>query len=207
MANPRLLSDEKVKRHLSSRPEITFKRIQTIHDNLVQSHYRGAIRTDLCKFMGTFPCGGFSFCSFIDTNTWKLLRNGQVHQTKHFVNWKKVVVYLRTCTCHSFYIGKNKHFFWMRIREYVNYIKNREIPAPVARHEAKHHRYDPQVVKFYALTHVHSDIREADVNVCPKSIYLLQIEDRWIYLLNATNSSGLSDRLSFQSFLPPNWVA
>lgn len=129
------------------------------------------------------------------------LPNNEIFKARHFVNCQSVgVVYLMYCTCNRFYIGKTKRKFSIRIMEHVKSISNckdkniHELP-PVARHVVMHHGKNLKGIKFFALDHVHTDIRGGSIDGT-----LLQLETRWIHKLKATIPPGLNNYLSFKNF-------
>lgn len=111
-----LQADNKLKDLVGLHPEIIFRQARSIRDQLVTSHYTGFNRKDPCKNKGLFPCEGCSFYSYIDIGSEKVLRNGNKHYSKHYVNCKTAaIIYLLTCTCNSFYstlAKQNVHSEW-----------------------------------------------------------------------------------------------
>lgn len=117
--------------------------------------------------------------------------------SQHFVNCKTVgVVYLMSSICGGYYIWKTKRPFWVRIKEHVNSIENGNITATVGPHVAHFHRYNPKSLKFFALAHIHPNIRGGSIDS-----WLLCVEARWISKLRATQCPGLNNGISCKSFL------
>lgn len=67
---------------------------------------------DPCRQGGTFACGGCSYYTYMLEKSHLILPNGESFYLKHFANCRKQgVVYMITCDCSSFYVGKpNKNY-------------------------------------------------------------------------------------------------
>lgn len=125
------------------------------------------------------------------------LPNGKLHSAVHHVNCQTVgVVYIMSCECESFYVGKTKRAFWGRIKDHVYYINSNHLQTPIRRNVKFMHSGKNSVVKFAALEHKPMDPRGGDPD---KKI--LQREMRWIHTLAATSPPGLNDAMSYKPFL------
>lgn len=67
------------------------------------------------------------------------------------------IVYLMTCVCSSFYVGKAKRQFWRHIKDHVDDLTLGIVAKQslIARHFATKHQYRPDSWKFMALEHMH----------------------------------------------------
>lgn len=147
--------------------------------------------------VGTFPCGACDICPFMSNSKEVVLPNGRTHLIKHRVTCKTIrIVYLASCSCGCFYVGKTKRPFLKRIRDHIVPLYKRLSTTALNRHVAREHHYDPDVIRFAALEHVPPHIRGGDIDTI-----LLQMETRWIHLLDAVRFPGLNEYISFKSFL------
>lgn len=106
------------------------------------------------------------------------------------------VVYLLTCVCGGFYVGKTTRALVTRVREHYRDILTGNLDRPLGRHAAFRHGYKHINIQVKALDHVHSNPRGGDVDKA-----MLRLETRWIYDLKATVPPGLNDYISYGSFL------
>lgn len=109
------------------------------------------------------------------------------------------VVYLMTCKCGVFYVGKTIRQFWQRIRDHVYYSANGKMLSPISRHLDLCHRFDTSVatfIAFIALAVIPQDPRVGDWDR-----RILQHEARWIEHLNATCWPGINEVQSYKFFL------
>lgn len=178
-------------------PAITFRRAPSIGDKLVSSEYRSH-KGDICKTLGTFACGGCHYCQYMDRRNNITLPNGQLFFPKHYVNCKTPgIVYLPTCECGCYYVGKTINEFWKRIYQHLGTIRKRDPEVPIGRHMAKVHPVSIPNIYFLALDLVHFSPRGGDFNK-----RLLQCELRWIYNLRTNFPPGLNGAFNFRPFLP-----
>lgn len=113
--------DPSLKLHIPNSPAITYKRTRSLKDQLVKSEYVSTFRSDPCKRLGTFTCGGCSFCRYMNTQPNVILPNGKSHKPKHYANCKTAgVIYCFTCQCQSFYVGKTKLEFCRRAARHIS---------------------------------------------------------------------------------------
>lgn len=142
-------------------------------DKVVTSEYKPH-RDDTCKTLGTLPCGGCPYSQYMDRCKDVNLPNGQQFHSKHYVNCRiPGIVYLLTCECGCYYVGKTKNAFWKRIYQHLTTIRKRDPDAPIGHHMALVHPESIPKVLFLALDRIHSDSRGGDFNK-----HLLQCELR-----------------------------
>lgn len=53
----------------------------------------------------------------------------------------QVIVYLFTCECGSFYVGKTMREFWHRIYDHTYAIEIGDLYSPISRHAGINHQY------------------------------------------------------------------
>lgn len=75
---------------------ITFKRANSIRDNVVKREYKGERRKDPCKDMGTFPRGSCAQCTYIKREKEFVLPNVEKYKTmsKHLQSMRIGNLYL-----------------------------------------------------------------------------------------------------------------
>lgn len=96
-------------RFVSKTHGITFRRATSIKDRPIQSEFKGELRWDLCKYKGTYTCGGCSYCKYIYTGSSCRLPNWQMFKAEHFANCKTCgEVYLISVTVAYFMWGRQK---------------------------------------------------------------------------------------------------
>lgn len=106
------------------------------------------------------------------------LPNGDTHTIRHRVTCATVgVVYLAQCQCGSYYIGKTKRPFQVRIRDHIKPLYKNTTTTAINRHIAAQHNSDPHVILFSALEHVPSHARGGSIDN-----RLLQLETKWIQI-------------------------
>ena len=179
------------------KPSITYRKTRSLKDSLTQSEYTGEFRSDPCKRMGTFRCGGCNFCQYMNTDKNIMLPNGKPFRATHFANCKtEGVVYLLSCQCWAFYIGKTKQPFHKRASRHILCMKKSDPDLPLGRHIRDAHYGKIPRIKFLILDRIHPDNRGGDWNRS-----LLQRETRWIVSLNATCAPGLNEVVSYRPSL------
>lgn len=192
-----LTNDTTLKQLVPSRPLITFRKAGSIHENIVQSEFKGKFRKDPCKDLGTFPCGRCSACHVIPRCKSTILPNGMKFTPRHFVNCHtRGVVYLMRCECQAFYVGKTKQELQKRVNQHLTSMEMGNFYVPLGRHVTQIHQYKMPKVSFVALDRIHIPIRGGDWNKT-----LLQREARWINRLKATQPPGMNEIESFRPFL------
>lgn len=120
-----------------------------------------------------------------------------MYRPRHFPNCKTPgVIYLLTCQCKCFYVGKTKLEFHKRAARHITSMRQADPDLPLGRHVRDHHTGKFPLVHFTILDRVHPDTRGGDWNKI-----LLQREVCWIASLNATQFPGLNTQMSFRPFL------
>lgn len=195
---PLLTADNTIKKFFKPYPEITYRRAPSMRDRLVHSHHMVPCPVDFI-IVGTFPCGTCDICPFIINSRDIVLPNGNVHLARHRITCKTIgVVYLALCSCGWFYVGKTKRLFFKCIKDHIAPLYKHLTTTALNRHIAREHNYDPDVVHFAALDHVPLHARGGNIDTT-----LLQMETRWMHLLDAVKFPGLNEYISFKSFL---WI-
>lgn len=139
------------------------------------------------------------FVPFVSNSRELVLPNGLTHSIRHGVTCPTVgVVYLAQCRCGSYYIGKTKRPFQVRIRDHIKPLPKNTTTTAINWHIATQHNSDPHVIQFSALQHVPPHARGGSIDNT-----LLQLETKWIHTLQATKFPGLNEHISFKPFL---WV-
>ena len=178
-------------------PAITYRRASSLRDHLVTSEFKGCFKKDPCKRKGTFTCGGCSICRYINTDREIILPNGRPYRPRHFANCKTLgVIYLLTCHCERFYVGKTKLPFFKRASRHLHAMRTANPDLPLGGHILLQHEGHFSGVKFLILDRIHPNPRGGDWNKI-----LLQLETRWIADLEANFPPGLNEQISFRPFL------
>lgn len=103
-----------------------------------------------------FTCGGFPYCQFMNTQFNTVLPNGIIHKPKHFANCKTIgVIYLLTCQCNRFYVGKTKLEFWKRAYRHISSMTTANPDLPLGRHVRDCHKSIFPQIHFTILDRVH----------------------------------------------------
>lgn len=193
---PLLTADRVIKKYIKSYPDITYRRSPSLKDRLITSHHSPIQASPLTTF-GTLPCGKCDVCQFIYDSREILLPNGSTHTIKHTVTCHTVgKVYLATCRCGCYYVGKTKRPLCIRIRDHMKPLYKRTTTTAINRHVALQHDFDPQVIGFTTLEPVPLHVRGGGIDQ-----RLLQLETMWIHTLEATRFPGLNEYISYKSFL------
>lgn len=117
-------------------PLITLMRAPSLQDKL--AHSKLTMKKNINKYCGTFPCGHCRYCKYLDTRKNIILPNGE--DFKHYANsYTAGIVYLLTCECGCFYIGKTKLEIWHRIYRHVASVQKQDPSLPLGRHSALIH--------------------------------------------------------------------
>lgn len=194
---PLLFADPVVSKHINPFPEITYRRVPSLKDRLVHSHFQDTSKNKKSSHIGISPCGKCDICRYVENTSQFLLPNGQWHLIKFNATCQTPgIIYLAQCICGGFYVGKTKRPFYKRIRDHIKPILKKQMDTAIARHVGLYHNFNPRTIKFYALEHVPLDERGGSVDRT-----LLQLEARWIYALQATHFPGLNESLSYRPFL------
>lgn len=183
--------------HVSDKPAITYRRAKSLREYLVHSEFTAGSKKDPCKYPGTFRCGGCNYCQFMQTERQAQLPNGAIFKHHHFANCKTPgVIYVLTCKCGFFYVGKTIQEFQKHAYRHVLRMKSCNPDLPWGRHVTAVHNGEFPRIKFPILDRVHPPHRGSDWNK-----KLLQCELRWIYHLGATSSLGMNKVTNFKPFL------
>lgn len=156
------------------------------------------VKIPKCPFLQKlFSCGHCDICLFLSNSQETVLPNGKTHNLKYRITCKTMgIVYLASCQCGCFYVGKTKQTFFKRIRHHVNPLYKHMMTTALNRHVGFLYDFDCNSISFAALEHV-------STHVCGGGIdkTLLQLETKWIHILNAVQFLGLNEYISFKSFL------
>lgn len=126
--------------------------------------------------MGTFTCGGCPICQYMNVRQNIVLPNGRLYKPHHFFNCKtEGVVYLLTCQCQQFYVGKTKLKFHKRASRHVTSMKMANPELPLGRYVIEKHRGKFPRIQFLILDRIHSSSSGGVWNKV-----FLQRETRWI---------------------------
>lgn len=146
--------------HIPSYPAVTYRKAKSLKDQLVQSEFVGSFRSDPCKHLGTFTCGGCPLCQYMNTKSNTLLPNGQTYKPQHYANCKTMgVVYLLMCQCNRFYMGKTKLEFHKRAYRHVTSLTTTNPELPLGRHVRDHHHSIFPQIQFLILDWIHPNPR------------------------------------------------
>ncbi|XP_040204409.1 uncharacterized protein LOC120936256 [Rana temporaria] len=170
---PLLTADSTITKYVKPYPEITFKRTPSLRDRLVTSHHtRRDIQMSIST--GTFPCGHCDICPFISNNNVTFLPNGKTHKPKFRITCQSIgVVYLASCQCGCFYVGKTKRPFLKCIKDHVNPLYKCLMTTALNRHVGCLHDFDVNSISFAALEHVSLHVRGGGIDQT-----LLQLETK-----------------------------
>lgn len=131
-----------------------FKWATSLWDTLTSSHYSTTSDRPPRSTWGTYQCGRCSLCPLVTEGRGIRLPNGQWHQSRCYGYADcstRGVIYLITCKCCAFYIGKTIHEFGQRIRDHVCSSESGRMTTSVARHIGLHHRFNNSLVPFFVL--------------------------------------------------------
>lgn len=155
-------------------PDITFTHAPSMWDHLITSHYSPKIY----KFptdVGTFPCGRCDVCILISNSREVNLPNGLTYIIRPTVTCKTGrIVYLATCRCGCYYVGKTERPFCKRIWDHVKPLYKWLTTTAINRHIGSQHDFDPSVISFPALEHVPLHAMRGRIDTT-----LIQLETKW----------------------------
>lgn len=90
-----LQADARIKEHITESPQITFRKVKSIKDQLIQSPYTDDCNKILENRSGTFKCQKCDICPYICGNSKMRLPNGKWHSLKCAVDCATMgVIYL-----------------------------------------------------------------------------------------------------------------
>lgn len=191
-----LSEDPILRKYVSDYPEIVFKKAPSLRDKLTKSHFAPS-QAQTTNRVGIHTCGHCSFCPWVSTGYKFQLPNGETFCPPFWADCNtQGVIYLMTCRCGIFYVGKTIRHLWQRIRDHVYYSTNGKMLSPISRHLDLCHRFDTSVASFIALAVIPQDPRGGDWDR-----RILQQEAKWIERLNATRWPGINEVQSYKSFL------
>lgn len=146
-------------KYVSPQPEFSFRRSRCLRDKLTSSYYSGDPQSR-CSQNGITRYGKCAFCPWITTGTRFMLPNGEIFTPAFHANCEtQGVVYLMSCKCNAFYIGKTAQQFLSRIKDHIYYSMNGKMVTAVSRHLDLYHKFDASLVSFIALAVVPKDPR------------------------------------------------
>lgn len=94
------------------------------------------------------------------------LPNGEHYVPRKFITCSTMrVVYLKTCKCGAFYVGKTKLMFRKWVHDNTSDIWVGRIKFPMPKHVGLMHQYDSSFVFFVGLEHFPCDPRGGDWNM------------------------------------------
>lgn len=178
-----LTNDPILSKYINSKPDITYKRSRSLRDKITSSHYT-THQTQHVSSNGMTRCGKCSFCLWIREGSTFVLPNGENFPPNFHTDCStQGVIYLMTCQCQAFYVGKTIRNFRCRIRDHVYYSAEGKMVTSVSRHLDLYHKFDTTVVSFIALAVVPKDTRGSNWDK-----QILQREALWIERLDASRS-------------------
>lgn len=191
-----LKEDSILSNYVTDRPNITYRRARSIKDNLIASHFIDVNSTNTNPPV-TKPCGNCESCPFLDTRNQAKLPNGQLRTPRRPVSCHTTgVIYLLSCPCGSYYVGKTRRSIATRIKEHITAATSGYFRTIIGRHFALEHHYQFKGIKFLPLTVIPYSDQGGDWDRT-----LLQAESRWIYRYHANRPPGLNDFVSYAPFL------
>lgn len=201
-----LINDDAMAKHIPRQPRLIARRARSLRDRLSHSHFtrpttslnRGEKQT------GTYPCGDCSVCQFmLSKRSFENPENNREIYLKDFVNCRtRNVVYGLMCNCPKMYVGQTSQELRKRTQQHLSNISLAERDhrqgktlTSVASHFLQEHRGKTDGIKIVGLAKAFNNIRGGDM-----TNKLLQMESRWIYLLNSKTPGGLNEDLLFTGF-------
>lgn len=117
-------------KNVGSRPELTFRWANSLCDRLVSSHY-SATFAPRSKSRSIHRCGQFKFCSWVCPGSEFTPPNGEPFFPRFTVDCStQGAIYLMSCVCGVFYVGKTAQHFWQHIKDHVFYASNGKMLTP-----------------------------------------------------------------------------
>lgn len=136
-------------------------------------------------------------CPWIAIGTRFMLPNGELFVLNFNADCvTQGIVYLMSCQCGAFYIGKTARHFRSRIKDHVYYSVNSKMVTAVSRHLDHYHKFDVSLVSFIALAVVARDPRGGEWDK-----YILRRETIWIECLNGIHSPGINEAQTYKPIL------
>ena len=146
---------------------------------------------------GNFKCLNCAACNFMITeNSFTHPKTGRVYKIKGRITCLSTfIVYLLTCPCGLFYVGKTKRQLKTRIFEHKCAIRKNDDKSSVARH-FNSVGHNANMLKFMGLELVNRPPRGGD-----RENLLLQREAWHIFNLNTCIPHGMNEDLTLSCFL------
>lgn len=177
---------------VGTRPQITYRKGQSLKDRLVHSHLDHPVQPSnwlSSQIRGCYQCDN-CVPSFLVSQT------GQKFNIPYYINCKTTfVIYKATCICGKEYIGKTIREFRRRVGEHLGDIRH-ERDTPLARHLWACQNGSSTDLKIMVIDHVRSTVRRSNFQKL-----LLQRETSWIHTLRTMTPNGLNEQLLFNCFL------
>lgn len=151
-----LQADPWITSNISEAHQVTFRKAQSLPDGPVHSHHSNTA-TPHCDRLGTFRCKHCDICPYIHECARFWHPNGRFFIARHFVDCNTAsVVYLFSCECGCFYVGKTRRPLCKQLQEHVYAISICDLSVPLGRHAAKFHSYKTFRFSFVALGRIHT---------------------------------------------------
>lgn len=117
------------------------RRTRSLKDVFVHTEFTGEFHKNPCRCLGTFRCGGCGYCQCMHTESNFRLPNGRIFKPTHYANCETVgMVYMLSCQCGSFYIGKTKQEFHKGAFRHILSMQKSNSDLPLGRHVRDAHR-------------------------------------------------------------------
>ncbi|XP_062836681.1 uncharacterized protein LOC134298951 [Anolis carolinensis] len=172
------------------------RRTKNIREYLIHTDLTTPISTPKSTLRGHYPCGHCKCCP----QSWKTKeiynhRNKVGTTLKHFSTCNSNnVIYLLTCDCDLWYIGKTTRSLRIRISEHKSRIKNLSTESLLYSHFTQY-KHSPTSFKFCVLECI-SQKPFMDLEKL-----LSQREMYWIFKFKTFSPQGLNESLNFSCFL------
>lgn len=184
-----------LRKYIKPTPDLVFRRATSLKDRLTHSHYKIPISGPR-EHRGTFKCGNCPHCPWIQEGQQFLLPNGEMFFPKHSAHCStRGVIYLMTCACSAFYVGKTIRELRQRLGDHLYASTNGKLTT-VGRHIGIHHRFNLDYIRFTILEVIPEDPRGGNWDR-----QILKRESLWIERLNALTPPGINEAHSYKYFL------
>ncbi|XP_073408052.1 uncharacterized protein [Dendrobates tinctorius] len=205
-----LLSEPRLKPHISTLPSLVARRARNIKDCLSHSHFRRpVIRLNRgTRLIGTFSCGNCNICPYManDNSVTLPFSPFQIKTASYFNCKSRFVIYALVCPCPKVYVGQTSQELRRRMQQHFSNIttakKDKEkgnTLTSVASHYLVTHNSQWHGTGILGLESVQPDIRGGDI-----TLELLRQESKWIFNLNSLAPAGLNEDLLFTGFCKQN---
>lgn len=172
-----LKTDLVIGSNLPDHPQITYRRCHSLKDKLVQSHFEAVpYNPRVSNLTGFFPCTKCKACkNSPKTLSYKIPGLTQPRIINKFLTCNTPFCICLVCPCNMQYIGSTVHPTKRRIVEHARAIEKNDPTYPVARHFAKFHQSNRNLLRFYCLDHVPAHERGGN-----RELKLRRLESRFI---------------------------